>query len=449
MAGLACACELVDAGLDVILLEARDRLGGRAHSFREKTTGALIDNCQHVILGCCEAAIGFLTRIGSIGLVEFSEEIEFVGENGKRLRIGGSRLPPPLHLLPSVMRSDYLPAFDKLRLAGVMAGLAARAPGNAPSAEDYLRSLGCSDALLSGLFEPILISALNERAAEASAQYARFVLTRSLLQGRGSYALGVPRAPLSQVVGEPAAAYLGERGCEIRLGAKVRKLNFRAGSVASAMLDSGEDIQSDLWVSATRPADLAAMGLALPAACELGWRPIVSAHLFFEKPHPDPSFDSAQDVLLGGEGVGAFKHACVVGEPFGWVFNKSRGFEAGRGCVQAVASAAGPIAHAARSDLTYLAMRAAAKAAPGIEKLKLVNAVFVREMHATFSTAHRSPSARPPASTVVPNLFIAGDWTDTGWPATIESAVRSGHAAAQGVVEQASRESARLGKGAA
>jgi uncharacterized protein with NAD-binding domain and iron-sulfur cluster len=92
-------------------------------------------------------------------------------------------------------------------------------------------------------------------------------------------------------------------------------------------------------------------------------------------------------------------------------------------------------------------MRAAAKAAPGIEKLKLVNAVFVREMHATFSTAHRSPSARPPASTVVPNLFIAGDWTDTGWPATIESAVRSGHAAAQGVVEQASRESARLGKG--
>lgn len=407
-------------------MEASNRLGGRACSFREKTTGALVDNCQHVILGCCRAAIDFFTKIGSIGLVEFSEAVDFVGSDGRRLRIRASRLPAPLHLLPSVMRGGYLPLVERLRLTAVMARVAARPPARGESAGSYLRSLGCSDELMRAVFEPILTAAVNEATDEASAECARMVIVKSLMEGRDGYRVGVPRSPLSELIAVPAARYLCDRGGVVKTGARVERLEFGGREVQSLCLTSGERIRPDLCVTAVPPLALDAMGFETEASGDLVWKPIVSAHLFFK------------------EEVANLDHACVVGEPFGWVFNKSRDVGLSGGYLQAVGSAAANLARLKKSDLVYLALRSAARAAPEVEKAFLAHALILRQASATFSTSPPSTAMRPPATTEHANLFLAGDWTATGWPATIESAVRSGNAAAEAVIARVAGESARL-----
>ena len=386
-----------------------------------------MDNCQHVILGCCEAAIGFFAKIGSIGLVEFAEAVDFVGENGRRLRIRASPLPAPLHLLPSVLRGDYLPLVERLRLVGVMARLRVREPARGDSAGGYLRSLGCSDGLMRAVFEPILTAAVNEAMDEASAECARMVIVKSLIEGRDSYRIGVPGSPLSELIAAPAARYLCDRGGVVRSGVRVERLEFGRGGVESLSLTSGERIRPDLCVTAVPPLALAEMGFETKASADLAWRPIVSAHLFFK------------------EKLISLDHACVVGEPFGWVFNKSRSDSGlSGGYLQAVGSAAADFAGLKRSDLVYLALRSVGRVAPEVETASLAHALIVRQASATFSTSPASTAMRPPATTEHANLFLAGDWTATGWPATIESAVRSGHAAAEAVIDRVSGESARL-----
>lgn len=400
------------------MLEARPRLGGRAYSFTDPETGLLIDNCQHVLLGCCEATKGFLARIGSLHEVRFRECIRFVGEGASVMDIRPSPLPAPFHLAPSLLSSHYLSLADKARLCGVMIGMAAWEAGKESCAADYLKSLGCSESLARAVFEPILIAALNEEASEASASYARMVLTTSLLGGRGDYMLGVPGAPLSEVFAEPAARCLAEHGAEVRLRAKVTGLDVEDGRVRRVRLQSGEALEVGACVLAAPPWRLPEIGFAVDAAHRLQWRPIVGVHLFFE-----------------GDRV-PFEPACVVGEPFGWVFDKSADFGLRQSYAHAVASAAGDIADLRKSDLVFLALRAVARAAPELSGARLRRAVVVRERRATFSTAGGVDGVRPPAATQQANLFLAGDWTDTRWPATIESAVRSGTAAARAVMER-------------
>ncbi len=420
VAGLSCACELAEAGMQVTLLEAANRLGGRAYSFVESNTGLEIDNCQHVILGCCEAITGFLARIGSLELFEFAEAVEFVDTNGERLTVKASRLPAPLHLLPSVLTSAYLPAGDKLRLIQVMVRVAAGHPGDEP-ASDYLSRLGCSKSLADRLIAPILESALNERPHEASAKYARMVLLRSLMGDRGSCRLGIARAPLSRVIEEPAARYLDSYGAELRLGARVTTLDRDGREIKSLTLATGDRVEADLYVCAVRPKELQRMGYDVPQAAQghHAARPIVAAHLFLNCEAPE------------------FCQACLPGEPFGWVFNKSRDSGLDRCYVQGVASAAADILRLSRSDIISLALRAATRAAPELAGVPVNHAVITRDMRATFPTCAEWEVRRPESATSIPNLFLAGDWTSTGWPGTLESAAISGHLAARAALESA------------
>lgn len=406
--------------MQVTLLEAANRLGGRAYSFVEPKTGTLIDNCQHVILGCCEAITGFLARIGSLELVEFAEAVEFIDTDGQKLTIKASRLPAPLHLLPSALASAYLPTGDKLRLIQVMVGTAARRPGD-ERALGYLSRLGCSQSLMNRLIGPILESALNERPDVASAEYARIVLLKSLMGDRESYRLGVAQAPLSKVIEEPAARHLASYGAEVRLGARVTALAYDGGEVKSLTTATGERVEADLYVCAVRPKELQLMGCDMPQIAQGpdDARPIVVAHLFYElKPLQ-------------------FRHACLPGEPFGWVFNKSRDFGLDRCYVQGVASAAEDILRLSRSDIIGLALRAVTRAAPELVGVPVSHAVIMREMRATFPTCAEWQVPRPGSTTSIPNLFLAGGWTSTGWPATLESASISGHLAARAALQSA------------
>lgn len=400
-----------------MLVEARNQLGGRASSFALGAGGPLIDNCQHVLLGCCEAAAGFLTRIGSLGQVEFFDEAVFTGPAGEEFRIRDSRLPAPVHLLPSIAGTRYLSTREKLGLVRVLAEMVVRGPGKEAAAHRYLRSLRCPESLEMRVFEPILVSALNENLGEASAGYARMVLLKSLLDGRNSYRLGVPRVPLAKLIEEPASRYLAQRGCEIRTSTRAERLNMADGRVESVVIERGEKLESDIYVSAMPPWSLRRIGFGTEAAEHLRWLPIVSAHLFLDTDLPE------------------FGTRCLVGEPFQWVFNKTGEVGLGRGYVQAVASAAERVADLQRDEQIRLALRAVAAAARAdMGRIRARDAVIITERRATFSTAHPCDALRPASATPLANLFIAGDWTDTHWPATIESAVRSGQAAAAAVL---------------
>jgi len=396
----------------VTLLEATGRLGGRVSSSTDPETGLTIDNCQHVLLGCCTEAIGFLQRIGSLEQVVFHDRLNVVDARQARLTIEASWLPAPLHLLGSIASTPYLSAADKLALARVLTLTLARMPGKSETAGDCLRSLGCSKELLERLVEPVIVSALNERADDASARYARMVLVESLVKGKRGYRLGVSKVPQSELIGDAAARWLSGRGCEIRVNARVKRVHEVDGLARSIELASGERMAFDAYVAAVPPDALARMGISAGGGQHLAWRPIVGAHLFF------------------AGGVPSFEPACAVGEPFGWVFSKQPGL----GYVQAVASAAQDVIDLPKSEALGLALRAAARVEPMLQEMPLTRGIIYRARRATFATL-ACDAHRPAAVTSTSNLFLAGDWTDTGWPATIESAVRSGNAAARALLE--------------
>lgn len=364
------------------------------------------------MLGCCSAAIGFLTKIGSIGQVRFHDRVNFVGPKGRALEVRSSFLPAPLHLLPSILKTSYFSGQDKIELGRVFTRIGRIKPTLGQSAREYLKGLGCPESLICGLLDPVLIAALNESASDASADYARMVLTKSLTESRCGYKMGVPNAPLSHIIEGPAGRYLSRRGCRVRTSTKVERLIFDGDRVESVILSGGMHIKPDYYVCAVPPWSLAEMGYSTDAAHAMHWRSIKSVHLFYN----NTDFE--------------FERACAVGEPFGWVFNKTRDFGLDFGYIQAVASAAGSLNTLESDDVIGLAQSAVEKVA-GKQSLK--RAVIYNAHRATFATS--SPDAlRPPAKTPVRNLFLAGDWTDTGWPATIEGAVLSGISASKQIL---------------
>jgi squalene-associated FAD-dependent desaturase len=384
-------------------------------------TGLTLDNCQHVILGCCDAAVGFLTTIGSIKQLRFAESTRLVTSGGKKLTITASKLPSPVHLLPSLALADYLSLSEKGALMRVLAAMSQREPREGCSVSEYLESLSCPKAVADLVFRPIAVAVLNEDPELASAKYARMAVLKGMLGDRRGFRIGTPTGPLSVVIADPAERYLQDRGAVVRASCPVERVNASGDRVESLTLRGGEEVRADVYVAAVRPNALEEVGLPTNARA-LPWRPIVSAHMVYEGDLPE--FDSA----------------CVVDEPFGWVFNKTERSGDGRIHMHAVASAAGAIAGWSGRDLTQLAMRAVGFAMPESDGWKLVRSVICRQASATFSTSSGCDQLRPSETTPLQNLFLAGDWTATGWPSTIESAVLSGHAAAEAVLGLPARE---------
>lgn len=393
------------------LFEAAKSLGGRVASFADPETGVTVDNCQHVLLGCCTEAASFLERIGSLKHVRFHDRLNLI-DNGVRLTIEGSRLPPPLHLLPSIARSPFFSRRRKVELYKLVPAMLLREASESETARDYMRAIGCSEELLTRLIEPIIVSALNEKPDQASARYARMVLTESLVKTRRGYRLGVPELSQGDLIGKAAQTWLESNGCRVRLLSRVVSVHREDGRARRIELASGERLAFDAFVAAVPPHALARLGVATQGAERIAWRPIVSAHLIFDRPTPP------------------FEPACVVGKPFGWVFSKKPNV----GYVEVVGSAAAGLIGQRTDELLALARRSAAAVDPVFAHLPLKRGIVCRTRRATFATI-AGDTLRPAAATLTPNLFLAGDWTSTGWPATIESAVRSGRAAARAMLE--------------
>ena len=447
-AGLSAAAALAQAGVPVLVLEARPQLGGRATAFPDRATGELVDNGQHVLFGCYRATFEFLDRIGAGGNVQRQPSLELTcyDRSGRRSMLRCPRLPAPLHLLGGVLRWNAIPLRERLavlRLAPAL--LAARArretsgPPDRPSAREtvheWLVRHGQGPALREWLWEPLADAALNQSVHHADAAPFVRVLAEMFSPDPAAAALVLPTRPLHEMYAEPARGYITSRGGEVRTSALAR-VSVRDGE-GFAVDVRGERLHAPVVISAVpwhavtnlfNPVPPAGLTSVLRAADAMASEPIVTVNLWYDRAVlPEP-------------------FAGLPGRAMQWVFEKRMVFGGAASHLSLVSSGAGSLAPLPAEQLTELAAREVAEALPAARGARLLRSTVVRERKATFSLAHGEP-ARPPTRTLVSGLFLAGDWTDTGLPATIESAVVSGHAAARAALAHlsgASRPSATV-----
>jgi hydroxysqualene dehydroxylase len=413
LAGLTAALDLVDAGFRVTLLERRPFAGGRTFSFTTDA-GDVLDNGQHVFLGCCTAYIELLARLGRRDKAFFQNrlDIRIVDALDGPARLREARLPAPLHLLPSFLRLPYLSAAEKLAAARLLLAIRLR---NLPEDESFgawLSRHGQSRNAIQRFWDLITIPTCNAPSARVSAAMGGFVFREGLLRTRQGGRIGYPRTDLSQIVPERAVAYLEERGAELRFGTTIKQLDSDGLETIQ-----GERLTADTYVLAVPAHELAGMvqePWAQPAA-ELEQAPIVGINLWYDQP------------IFDGEMLATI----VDGEAF-WLFDRSRilGLPGPEHHIAVSISAADAVIERPRSEIAGEVAAKLSKALPAARQAKLLRSTVEKVRRATFVPGPGGDRARLGAETPWPNVSLAGSWTATGWPDTMESAVRSGHRAA-------------------
>jgi squalene-associated FAD-dependent desaturase len=436
LAGLAVAASMVDRGLRVTLFESRPRLGGRASSFQDPATGEMVDNCQHVSMACCTNLADFCKKVEVDHLFRKVPEILFLSPEGKTSRLVAGKLPAPLHLSGSFLRANYLTWLERLRVAYGVACLASSKrdrPGEA--VEGWLRRHGQSTRTIERYWGTVLVSALNERLDRMDVGHARKVFLDGFLRHRDGYQIEVPLAPLGEIYGSRLESWLASQGVEVRLTTGVRSVEVDdEGHLTGIRLRSGECIEADFVVLAA-PFDRVP-GLLPPSILEripsldglasLESSPITGVHLWFDRP------------------VCPYQHVVTVGRLIQWVFDHSaiqgRSTPDGRGqYLQVVISASYDLLAMDKAQILEAVLADLARIWPESKEAKLTRSWVVTEHGATFAVRPGVEALRPPQRTLIDGLFVAGDWTATGWPATMEGAVRSGYLAAEGILEDLGR----------
>ncbi len=439
LAGLAAAAALVGRDLRVTLIEGRPRLGGRASSFPDPTTGELVDNCQHVSMACCTNLADFCGRVGVADRFRRDPAVVFLDEAGRASTLAPGRLPAPFHLTGSFLKARYLTVAEKLRVGYGLACLRFAGGDGRPAEpfESWLLRHGQTRRTIDRFWATVLVSALNERLDRMDLGHARKVFLDGFLRSREAPELEIPTVPLGELYGRPLETWLEANGVEVRLTTGARRVELdEDGGLAGIGLRSGESVAADFVVVATpfdRVAGLVGPELAdrlpgLDAVQRLESTPITGIHLWLDRP------------------VCPLDHAVLVGKTVQWVFNHSalqgRGLPdgtAGGQYLQLVVSAAYDLQGLDKAAIVELALADLAGLWPAIRAAKLVRSWVVTEHGATFSVRPGVEALRPPQRTPVDGLYLAGDWTDTGWPATMEGAVRSGYLAAEGILRDLGR----------
>jgi squalene-associated FAD-dependent desaturase len=443
LAGLAVAAVLVDRGLRITILESRPRLGGRASSFPDPVTGELVDNCQHVSMACCTNLADFCRRVGIDAMLRREPELVFLGPDGDISRFRTGLGAAPFHLTGSFLSARFLGLRDKLRVAYGLACLAwGRDDRPGESFADWLLRHGQSLRSINLFWGAVLISALNERLDQMDVGHARKVFLDGFLRNRTGFQLELPLVPLGELYGTRLDAWLLDHDVSVRLTTGVRAVEpDDDGAIRGVVLRSGESIAAD-FVVLTVPFDRvrgllpAALSDRIPALENLGAMqasPITGVHLWFDRP------------------VCPFDHVVTPGRLIQWVFNHTA--IQGRSASTVASSLAGgptpaegqylQLVISASYDLLpldKLSIRDAvladlAEIWPAAGSAKLLRWWVVTEHGATFAVRPGIEAARPPQRTPIDGLFLAGDWTDTGWPATMEGAVRSGYLAAEEILK--------------
>jgi squalene-associated FAD-dependent desaturase len=444
VAGMSAACALAEAGFAVRLVERRGYLGGRASSYLHPGVDAVIDNCQHVVFGCCTNVMGFYRRIGVEEKIYFAGEMTMIEPGGRRSmlgpsRLGGLTLPPPLHALPKLMMANAFTWADKMALARAF-GAVARGDAKNPNENlaDWLKRHKQTRGAIERFWRLVIASALNAEIEAISVPYAAMVIRGLFMDSVFGGAMGMSRVPLSELyagVGD----FLQSRGGELALnttiegGEKDEETSQWILRTRASAAGAGE-LRSDYVVVALPFEGMAGLLTGLPpteAADALAGQiekhehwPLCSVHLWFDRE------------------ITELDHAVLLDREIHWLYNQSRiqGRPTDDGhYIELVISATRAFAALTREAAIEQALRELAEFFPVVKEAKLIKAALVKEVRATFGVPPGIDAARPVAISPWPGLFLAGDWVRTGWPSTMESAARSGHLAAEALCRAAGR----------
>ena len=426
-AGLAAGVRLSERGYEVHLLERRNHLGGRAYSFIDAKTGDVVDNGQHLFMGCYHHTIAFLDKIGRLDRLRFQDRprVDFLDRDGFT-SFDCPPIPAPLNVLAGLIRMKGIGIGDKLRTFNV--GRAIKSNGKlspgALTVDQWLDELGQSARIKKRFWQPMVVATLNQSPDIASARMLKVVLQEAFGGSSKDSNIGISRVGLSDLYTDGANDFIKSRGGKVQTGAQVRSLVIEGGVVVAVELKDGQRVEGDYFISAVPPEALFAI---LPdelkdeefaSLLTLGSSPIVSINLWFDRPIIDREF------------VGLLETRSQ------WIFNKDLIMSPGKQSnqVAVIISAARDFVDWTKNDLVDMAISDLHELLPASRAASLLHSVIVKEREATLSHSVESDSLRPGPRTSISNLILAGDWTDTGLPATIESAVMSGDVAA-GIIQ--------------
>lgn len=412
LAGLASAAALGGAGHDVTVVDARPYLGGRATSYAVSTGGSeeTIDNCQHILLRCCVNLLDFYERLGVRDRIGFHREFFFIEPGGRVSVMKSGILPAPLHFTESFARLRFLSLADKLAVGRAFLALRSerrtRTDLDRITMLDWLHEKGQTPHAIDRFWAQVLVSAINETLDRMAASHGFQVFWLGFLAASNSYEMGIPHVPLGELYS--ASAWNALPSVDFRFRTTVSGVRETDGRIDGIETTAGL-LTAGHYISALPVDRLAPLLPDLDIDYQaFDHSPITGIHLWFDRPVTD------------------LPHGTLLDRTLHWFFNK----DAGR-YLQLVVSASRSLTPMSRGEIISLALRELAEFLPRVADARLEKAHVVKEMRATFSARPGLESKRPGSATRYPNLTLAGDWTRSGWPATMEGAVRSGYIAAE------------------
>ncbi len=425
LAGLAAGCALSNAGHSVKLFEQRPYVGGRASSYEHPGTDEVIDNCQHVLLGCCTNLIDLYRRSGVAGQIKWYDRIQFLEPGGRRSVLSPGPLPAPLHTSLAFLHFQALSFREKAAIGKALTTFVRGVPADDRERfANWLVRHGQPQRAIDRFWRPVLVSALNEEMDKISVKYAAQVFHDSFLASAEAGRMGIPAIPLSDLYGK-CADYIRARGGEVLLRTTVEGIatsedgGWQIASADDAVHVDGVVLALSFGGMQRFLPKLAAGEVRAELEARLSHfksSPITGIHLWFDRE------------------VTSLDHAVLLDSTIQWMFQKSRIQplrHGGGSYLELVVSASRSLVNLQRQEIIDLAMRELATFFPRVRDAKLEKAAVVKEVHATFSCTPGLDAFRPGAETGWRGIFLAGDWTATGWPSTMEGAVRSGYLAAE------------------
>lgn len=432
VAGLSAAVRLSSTGRKILLLEQKPHLGGRTYSFVDKTTGDVVDNGQHLLMGCYKETRRYLDIIGSSHLARLQRNlrIDFLHPGNGFAALKCPPLPAPFHVLVGLMRLSTLPLLHRLRLLRVGMELISSSTQKerelaALTVDEWLSRAGQTAENRKYLWDIIAIGTLNDDPKTVSALLFYRVLKAAFLGSRTNSSLLVPQVGLSELLVDPARRYIEDHGGEIRIGSGADRLEIK-GNEVHAVIARGKKISASVVISSIPYHALPSLfpgrpeqGSVMDTLSKFDSSPIITLHLWLDRKVIDQEFVALLDCRIQ------------------WIFNKSRILRRENDTkaqyLSLVISGAGKLVGSSKESLVNIAMKDLREALPAARGARILHSLVIKEKRATFSPRPHVEVLRPPVRTRIRNFFLAGDWTDTGYPATIEGAILSGRRAAEEV----------------
>jgi squalene-associated FAD-dependent desaturase len=428
VAGMSAACALAEAGLRVELVERRGYLGGRASSYLHPGVNEVIDNCQHVLFGCCTNLVGFYRRSGVADRIHWTSEMTMIEPGGRRSHLGPSKFagiefPAPLHSLPKLLSAHAFSLADKIALARAFSALMRPVPAySRESLDGWLRRHGQTRGAMERFWRLVIASALNADLEAISLPYAAKVIRELFMNSAYAGSMGMSTVPLSELYAG-VVPFIEARGGRVRLNTFLEgaewdeasgqwRIRTRAGVFASDFLVLALPFEAIGQLLPRMPAVEGKPELERKIEHHEHW-PICSVHLWFDRE------------------ITELEHAVLLDREIHWMYNQSRLQHRGGHYVELVVSATRAFAALSREEAIRQAVAELTEFFPAVAEAKLEKVALVKEVRATFGVSPGIDEWRPHAVSPWPKCFLAGDWVATGWPSTMESAARSGHLAAE------------------